>query len=150
MRYEDARNALMVLRKKGAVGAKLWELWHANYQLITVRPGKPFLFIIEKLNTLLLQIAEHLPIKDALEAAALVARTKPLTETMLQALRLYARCIDAQVEILLKEVPEIIRQLNLPSRAPDAPPPAEPPHRYLDKEVRMKELMVRSCQSSCI
>lgn len=52
-RFEEARNALFALRKKGPVGTKLWrELWTASYQLLTRRAGKSFSF--DKLNLLLL------------------------------------------------------------------------------------------------
>lgn len=132
----------MLLRKKGAVGAKLWVLWTEAYQRTTQRAGKSFAYNFEKLNALLLAIAEHLPVREALEASALVARTKPPHDVLLRAVSIYAACIDRQVEQLLTELPEIIRQLNLPA-PPEGTTPAEPPHKYLDKEVRMKELMVR-------
>lgn len=130
----------MVLRKKGA--AKLWELWTASYQTLTARPGKSVAFVTEKLNNLLLHIARHLPLKEAMEATAIIARSRPPADVLHRALDIYAQCVDRNVDTLLTEVPEIMRQLSLPP-TPLGVAPHVPPHRYLDTEVRMKELMVR-------
>lgn len=72
---------------------------------------------------------------EALEAAALVARTKPGHEMLLRAVSICARTVEKHVDALQQQVPQIIRQLS--------EPPASGAHPYLDTEVRMKELMVR-------